>query len=180
MAAQTKQELVVESRSSSAPEIGRWLWTLEDTRRRTLQTIDGIGQPMLDELPAGHDSTIGTILYHIALIEASWLYDDVLVTAAPAEIEALFPHDHRDADGRLTQVYGMSLAEHLERMERVRNMLLQAYRQMTLEDFRRSRSLPDYNVTPEWVLHHLMQHEAEHRGQIGAIRVAIDRHAGVA
>jgi uncharacterized damage-inducible protein DinB len=26
-----------------------------------------------------------------------------------------------------------------------------------------------YLVTPEWVLHHLMQHEAEHRGQIEMI-----------
>jgi uncharacterized damage-inducible protein DinB len=25
-------------------------------------------------------------------------------------------------------------------------------------------------VTPAWVLHHLLQHEAEHRAQIAAIR----------
>ncbi|MGA7731021.1 MAG: hypothetical protein WCD37_07085 [Chloroflexia bacterium] len=26
-----------------------------------------------------------------------------------------------------------------------------------------------YDVTPEWVLHHLMQHEGEHRGHIHVI-----------
>jgi uncharacterized damage-inducible protein DinB len=31
-------------------------------------------------------------------------------------------------------------------------------------------TLADYETTPEWVLHHLMQHEAEHRGQIGELR----------
>ena len=28
---------------------------------------------------------------------------------------------------------------------------------------------------PEWVLHHLMQHEAEHRSQIGALRARAQR-----
>jgi uncharacterized damage-inducible protein DinB len=41
---------------------------------------------------------------------------------------------------------------------------------MDLADFRRIRSLPEYDVTPEWVLHHLMQHEAEHRSQIGGLK----------
>jgi uncharacterized damage-inducible protein DinB len=34
---------------------------------------------------------------------------------------------------------------------------------------------PPYDVTPEWVLHHLMQHEAEHRSQIGAPRARAQR-----
>jgi uncharacterized damage-inducible protein DinB len=41
---------------------------------------------------------------------------------------------------------------------------------MALPEFRRVRSLTHYDVTPEYVLHHLMQHEAEHRGQIGTLR----------
>jgi uncharacterized damage-inducible protein DinB len=36
-----------------------------------------------------------------------------------------------------------------------------------------------YDVTPEWVVHHLMQHEAEHRGQIGELRVAAEQALGV-
>jgi hypothetical protein len=48
--------------------------------------------------------------------------------------------------------------------------LLDAYRRMDLAEFRRVRSLEDYDVTPEYVLHHLMQHEAEHHSQIGALR----------
>jgi uncharacterized damage-inducible protein DinB len=46
---------------------------------------------------------------------------------------------------------------------------------MHLDEFRRIRSLAEYGVTPEWVLHHLMQHEAEHRSQIGALRIAAER-----
>jgi uncharacterized damage-inducible protein DinB len=36
------------------------------------------------------------------------------------------------------------------------------------------RERPDYDVTPAWVLHHLMQHEAEHRSQISGIRARLD------
>ena len=45
---------------------------------------------------------------------------------------------------------------------------------MTLDEFRRPRSLPQYDVTPEWVLHHLTQHEAEHRGHIQGLREIIE------
>ncbi len=45
---------------------------------------------------------------------------------------------------------------------------------MTVEDFRRPRHFPgQYDVTPEWVLHHLIQHEAEHRGHIQTLRVLL-------
>ena len=40
---------------------------------------------------------------------------------------------------------------------------------MDLTDFRRARALALYDVTPEWVLHHLCQHEAEHRSQLGRL-----------
>ncbi len=41
---------------------------------------------------------------------------------------------------------------------------------MTLEDFRRPRSAESYDVTPEWTIHHLVLHEAEHRGEMATIR----------
>jgi uncharacterized damage-inducible protein DinB len=46
---------------------------------------------------------------------------------------------------------------------------------MDLTEFRRVRSLEYYDVTPEYVLHHLMQHEAEHRSQIGALMTKASR-----
>jgi uncharacterized damage-inducible protein DinB len=33
------------------------------------------------------------------------------------------------------------------------------------DEFRRPRHLEQYDVTPQWVLHHLIQHEVEHQGQ---------------
>lgn len=70
----------------------------------------------------------------------------------PAALLALFPLPARDDTGRLSEVTGLSLDDHLLRLERVRAALLEAHRAMSLEDFRRPRALPDYEVTPEWVL----------------------------
>jgi uncharacterized damage-inducible protein DinB len=154
------------------PEIGRWLWALEDTRKHTLDSLDGLSITDLDTVPPGADNTIGVLLYHIALIEADWLYVEALDNRPiPPEIEALFPLAARDKQSQLSSIHGLSLEEHLQRLETVRNALLEEFKSMTLEDFRRPRHFPgQYDVTPEWVLYHLMEHEAGHRGHIQTLR----------
>ncbi|HEY0606635.1 MAG TPA: DinB family protein [Herpetosiphonaceae bacterium] len=170
--------LIVDDRLSAEPEIGRWLWAFQDARRRTLSNLDGLTQATIDWLPPNDESSISTVLYHMALIEADWLYTEVLEQPYPAEVVALFPYPDREAQGHLTQVAEISLDQHLERLATVRNLVLDVFQQMSLAEFRRVRSLPAYDVTPEWVLHHLMQHEAEHRSQIGALRAAAERALG--
>jgi uncharacterized damage-inducible protein DinB len=170
-----KEILSVDRQLSKEPEIGRWLWALQDTRRRTMRELGGLSPAIIDWLTRNNESSIGTVLYHIANIEADWLFVEVLEKPFPPEVEALFPYQTRDKRGHLTQVHGFSLDQHLSRLETVRNLLLDAYQQMELSEFRRIRSLEQYDVTPEWVLHHLMQHEAEHRSQIGSLRARAER-----
>ena len=171
-----RRHLVVEARLNGEPEIGRWLWALEDARHRTLETLEGIGQSALDWTPPGGGDSIGTILYHIAAIEIDWLYAEVLEGPPwPPEVGEHFSVDVRDRQGRLSAVRGVPLEEHLRRLDFARDQLREVFRAMTLADFRRPRSLPRYDVTPEWVLHHLMQHEAEHRGQIAGLREGAER-----
>jgi uncharacterized damage-inducible protein DinB len=161
-----KTKLIVESYGSEELEIGRWLWALQDTRKRTLEALEQVPPELLDWLSGSGQSSIGTVLYHIADIEADWLYAEVLERSIPREVTALFPFPIRDKGGRLTQVTGFGLQEHLDRLETVRGLLLDAFAEMGLTDFGRVRLLPPYDVTPEWVLDHLMQHEAEHCSQI--------------
>ena len=169
---------IVDIYLSQVPEIGRWLWALQDSRKRTMEELENVSPDIIDWQPPNGENSIGTILYHIADIEADWLYAEVLEQTFPPEVAALFPDKTRDDQGRLTQVKGFSLEQHLSRLDIVRGLLLDTYQQMNLFEFRRVRSLPYYDVTPEWVLHHLMQHEAEHRSQIGALRVRAERIMG--
>jgi uncharacterized damage-inducible protein DinB len=141
-----------------------------DARRRTLNWLADIELPLVDWLPP-HDrmNGIGTVLYHIAAIEASWLYEEILQEDFPPEVEALFPVPVRDQDGKLSVIQNLTLERHLDRLQRTRAVLLDALRGMPLKEFRRPRTLPDYDVTPEWVLHHLAQHESEHRGEMQVV-----------
>ena len=167
-----RDELSVIPLEGRAPEVGRALWQMQDARRRTIEAVEGLTPQALDWAPPEGCNSIGSLLYHIAAIETDWLFTDVLqATEFPAEINTLFPQDVRDAQGVLSQVRGESLSEHLTRLGRVRSYLLLSYQGLDPDDFRRLREFEDYSVTPEWVLHHLMQHEAEHRGQIGELRL---------
>jgi len=177
MPSNTKEYFTVETYPSNTPEISRCLWMMQDTRSRTMETLKGVQQETLDWRPSAKENSIGTVLYHMADIEADWLYAEVLEESVPSDVMALFQHGTRDEHGHLSQAEGYRLDEHIKRLEVVRSLLLDVFQQMDLADFRRARSLPDYDVTPEWVLHHLMQHEAEHRGQIGSIISQISTQA---
>lgn len=162
---------IVTPVAAAEPEIARWLWALEDTRHRTLDFVAGLSQDAIDWTPPEGGNTIGSLLYHIPLIEADYLYVDVLgLDDYPAELSTVFPYPDRDEAGFLTIVAGVDLAAHLQRMAWTRQCLLAAFAQMNLAAYRAPRAVTGYTITPEWTLHHLAQHEAEHRGQIGDLR----------
>lgn len=151
------------------PEIGRKLARLEETRRRTRRALQGITQEEIDWQPPIANS-IGTLLYHIAVIEMDWLFNEVREGHMAQTVWDNFPYPVRDVNGQLTVVRGLTLEQHYERLDSTRALLLDAFQVMTLDEFRCPRRFTDYDVTPEWVLHHLMQHEAEHRGEILTVR----------
>jgi uncharacterized damage-inducible protein DinB len=176
MTEEPKSRLVVDPVPGYEPEIGRMVRMLEETRQRTKVGLVGLADDQLDWTPASvaHSQTnsIGALLYHIAAIEADWLYAEVLEAEVfSPELTNLFPDDVRDDGGHLAVARGGGLDAHLLRLDAVRDQVLAAFSGMSLTEFRRERNLPDYTVTPEWVLYHLMQHEAEHRGEIGMLRI---------
>jgi uncharacterized damage-inducible protein DinB len=143
---------------------------LDDARMRTEKVVQGLSGEALHWRGEPAQSSIGDLLYHVALIEADWLYAEVLETPYPEPIRVLLPEDVQDDQGKLTHVREQTLDAHLHRLAAVRAELVGAFRPMDLIEFRRLRSLPRYDVSPEWVLHHLAQHEAEHRSQIRMTR----------
>jgi uncharacterized damage-inducible protein DinB len=144
---------------------------LEDTRARTLAVVRELDQDALDWSASGVENAIGSLLYHIALIEADYLYADILGVDYPAWLEEVFPWPDRDDTGHLSVVTGVPLVDHLARLTRVRDEFVRLVAPLTPEQLVASRFLPeaDYEISPDWTVHHLMQHEAEHRGQITAI-----------
>jgi uncharacterized damage-inducible protein DinB len=185
---QDTDHLLVEPVPSCPTEIGASLWTLQEARRRTLSYVDGISQEALDHTPPGHRHSVATLLYHIAVFEVDWLYVDILGAAydeerlipiCPPEVGDHLPYPILTADRSYTPVAGEPIAVHVERLSVIRADFLDVLTRMSVEEFRRERSSGDALVTPEWVIEHLAQHEAEHRGQIWEARLAAEATLGM-
>jgi uncharacterized damage-inducible protein DinB len=175
---QTPRDYTLPPLEGCDPAIGPVLAAFQDSRERTMKAISNMPPGALDVQPGAGHNTIGMLLYHIPAAEASWLYEDVLGGDFPPDVAALFPYDMRDEQGLLPALQGQSLDSYLARLAYIRERAIATYRAMSVDDFRRPRFISfdtgAYNVTPEWALYHLMQHEAEHRGQIQSILDAIN------
>lgn len=162
------------------PEIGRWLWALEETRKRTLNLSRGLGQNILDwEGPDGLENSIGSLLFHLALIEMDWLFRDLLGREIPPEVLREFPNTQDREAGRLVRVPGISFERHEARLLSTRQVFLAEFKEMPPSRWRhlcQPVDRPDYECTPEWVVFHLVEHEAGHAHQISALLTRARKH----
>ena len=169
------REILALAPITAQPQVGLLLAALEDSRRRTLGELETVTDEAVGWQPDEPLNSIGQLLYHVALIEADWLLGDIVqldADAWPDWISDEFPIDVRDEAGRLAQVPPEPLERSLDRLARVRAFLLEALGSMDDRDLHAPRTQPAYDVTPAWALHHLIQHEAEHRAHIAFVRDA--------
>lgn len=159
------------------PLVGRFVTMAVDTRQRLRRDLEDLLPEELDFTPSWGSNSIGTLLYHVAAIELDWTFADLLgrdEDGFPDGTADWFPIDVREEDGRLSPVVE-PMQRHLDRLEWVRRHLLDTLRNMSDADLDSTfnQGDPEQEVGGAWVLHHLMQHEAEHRGQIGEIKAAL-------
>jgi uncharacterized damage-inducible protein DinB len=159
---------------AGAPQVGLLLAALDDGRRRTLRELGAVDDRMLHRRPGALPlHTIGQLLYHVALIEADWVLSEIQElpeSAWPAWVESEFPIDVRTSGGQLSDVPPEPMTRALERLARVRSHAVEAVAAMDDVELHRMRAMAPYDVSPAWALHHLVQHEAEHRAHISMIR----------
>jgi len=66
-------------------------------------------------------------------------------------------------------VDGETLADHGRRLGGARGIVLEHYVPMS-KDFHRIRRREAFDLSAAWILHHLLQHEAEHRAHVAWVR----------
>lgn len=62
---------------------------MQETRRKTPSFIEGLDQVSLDwHGPDGQENSIGSLLFHMALVERTWLhYDFLCMKEFPIEVK---------------------------------------------------------------------------------------------
>ena len=165
----TERERLTLEPIAADPEIGRWLSAFEEVRRDTIAVVREIPPDAVDSDPDDGGDGVGTVLYHLALVEIDWVFSDVLGREQGISRED-FPYDSRDEDGHLTPVRGETMEHHLDRLERTRSTVLDILGAMSSEEYHRPRAGERFDVAADWTVFHLIDHEVEHRVRLSALR----------
>ena len=149
--------------------IGFLVGQMEDVRTLLLNEIKGLTQEEIDYTPDVNTvETIGTLVFHIADVENSWMFEavdgqkldfDKWKYAFPLR-QTLNPR----------QQTGKPLDYYLEILKETRENVKKRIEKFTDEDLQKHYSNRFGNFTLEWVLYHNQQHESHHIGQINLLK----------
>lgn len=155
-----------------APGIRHYVAQLAETRAGLLKPVADLTSAQLSWHPNPETESIGTQLLHVAAVEWSWIFEEI------------FRRSGEEYDGweeampirfGLPQVRDRPLSYFTDRLDRVRGEALAALRGLTDDDL--PRLVADASPPPgvaagselysiDWVLFHLVEHEARHAGQV--------------
>ncbi|MBI5366858.1 MAG: DUF664 domain-containing protein [Planctomycetes bacterium] len=151
-------------------ELGMWVAALEDVRRQLKEQVAELTAEDLAWTPPAAGNPIGRLLRHVAFAEADWILGDVCRIADPAP----FLPEMLRAGGVMADPGPRPLAEFLGVLDAVRaetRKRLAAFGVGELDQRREYVGEDLHKVfTVRWILYHLVDHEAAHKGQIAAVR----------
>lgn len=153
-----------------APRIGLYVAQMDDVRRRTKAYVKDLTQEQLAWHPQPNVESIGTLLLHIAAVERSWIGEDIEHRPMGEEWKIGFPIRFG-----IPQISGKPLAYYFEQLNAIRAETHAALARLTDDDLQQAitpldsgDSTEQYSI--EWILYHLVEHEAHHKGQIAVMK----------
>jgi uncharacterized damage-inducible protein DinB len=154
------------------PIIGLYVAQLDDVRARTKRYADGLTESQLAWHPNPKVESIGTLLLHIAAVEVSWIQEDIGRKPMGEEWKIAFPIRFD-----IPQVSDKRLEYFLDLLDSTRAATRDQLASLSDDDLARavvsleSADDPDApRYTIEWILYHLLEHEAHHTGQIAVMK----------
>ena len=149
--------------------IGYYLAGMEEVRRQVAVAVKDIPDDQIGRPPFLGAHSIGGLVLHIG--EAEWFWMKMVVSGQKLTDEVknapywdILDDVDRVARNGYTAEFCLSEAEHIRNQTRD---VLFTYNDKDLEriiTFERDGKTTEYNL--RWILHHLIDHEAQHKGQI--------------
>ncbi len=150
------------------PRVALWQSQMEEQRKRLLSLLEEVNDETLDFTPNERRiETIGTLLLHIAAVEWSWIFEDIDGHAMDFERwKFAFP---LRSTVDLPQLKGQSKQFYLDRLAEVREEVYKRLRKLNDQDLDKIVGSDQEKYSIEWILFHLVEHEAMHIGQINLL-----------
>lgn len=167
------ERVVITPAEGYTPKIGAYLAQMEDVRARTLKYINGLSQRQLSWYPNEKCESIATLLLHIAAAERSWIGEDIMRKPMEEWWKIAFPIRYN-----IPQVSGKKLSYFTDILATTRQETKDALKTLTDDDLTREIAPLDpgeldnaeKRFSIEWILYHLVEHEAHHKGQIAVMK----------
>lgn len=140
-----------------------------DTRNLLLKQIEDLTQEELDFSPdIDNIETIGTLLFHIADVENSWMFEAVEGKELDLETwKYAFPLRQQLNPRQQT---GKPLPHYINILNDIRDKVLKNLLKFNDNDLKKEYSNRFGTFDLEWVLYHNVQHESNHIGQINILK----------
>ena len=158
------------------PRIGRYVAQLAEVRGDLKQEVTSLSIAQVDWHPDEQTESIGTLLLHLAGVEWSWIHEDIF-----GRPDSEYPGSWDEAmpiRQSVPQVQGRPVAAYLEHLDAIRAETLRVLQGFTDADLdRHVGEVPPPGWEPgsllysiDWILWHIVEHEATHVGQIELLR----------
>ncbi len=162
----------LEKSSELAPKVADYYAMMEKTREKLIGRVQGLEMKQLDFTPyPDRIESIGTLLLHIAAVEWSWIFEDIDGQEMDYE-KWKYGFALRE---RIPQIQGYDISFYLERLSEVRNAVFRKLKSLPENELERIIEVDDDFVSVEWILFHLIEHEAIHIGQVSMLLRLLER-----
>ncbi|MEO6694970.1 MAG: DinB family protein [Ignavibacteria bacterium] len=152
-------------------QISLLIWMLEDLRKITLEGVKHLNREQLFSEPIKGEASIGSYLMHLAEVDIYWL--EVLSgIEQPNElkVKCFYNKWYDSGDDFDPPKETLDINEYLNVNESTRKNFLDhvsSLEEIELEDkiIRKGKN-KDFEISKKWIIYHIIEHEAHHRGQM--------------
>jgi uncharacterized damage-inducible protein DinB len=175
-------------RPDDQASIALFVAQLDDQTRRLAKSVEGASVADLEWQPRRGRNTAGMLLVHIAVTEVFWMGVAAGKSPDPAAAERV----SRDVlgvgmdddgmpcpaeGGPPAALAGWDLARHLDALRKARAFLKSEASKWSDADLAGFAVYRGDEFVREWTLYHLLEHYAQHAGQVGLV-LAMRRQTG--
>lgn len=155
-----------------SPQIGTTVSMLQDLKRRVTNSVSDLNQEETDFLLDEEANRIGALILHLAATEKYYQVYTFENRGFNAEEKEEWETALNLGDAARESIKGQPISFYLKIWESVREETLKLLK--TQDDKWFEAKVQDSNMNNHWAWYHVMEHQANHMGQIRLIKKRIE------